>query len=94
MKGGGGGTDGEVEEAWNYIGDYYAERHKWEEAVAYYEKARNEGKLVKCYYVLEDYDRLEGMVDSLQPGDTLLPKIGSMFSSVGMGQQAVCQVCR
>ena len=89
LKGGGGGTDGEVEEAWNYIGDYYAERHKWEEAVAYYEKARNEGKLVKCYYVLEDYDRLEGMVDSLQPGDTLLPKIGSMFSSVGMGQQAV-----
>ena len=30
----------EVEEAWNYIGDYYAERHKWEEAVQYYEKSR------------------------------------------------------
>ena len=89
LKGGGGGTDKEIEEAWNYIGDYYAERHKWEEAVQYYEKSRNEEKLVKCYYILEDYDNLESMVDQLQPGDKLLPKIGSMFSSVGMGQQAV-----
>lgn len=89
LKGGGGGTDKEVEEAWNYIGDYYAERHKWEEAVQYYEKSRNEDQLVRCYYILEDYDSLENMVDQLQSGDNLLPKIGSMFASVGMGKQAV-----
>ena len=89
LKSGGGGTDRDMEEAWNCIGDYYSERHKWDEAVQYYEKSRNEEKLVKCYYILEDYDNLESLVDQLQPGDKLLPKIGSMFASVGMGQQAV-----
>ena len=89
LKAGGGGTDREQEEAWNYIGDQYAEQHKWEEAVQYYAKARNEERLVRCHYILEDYDSLETLMDSLQPGDKLLPKIGSMFASVGMGKQAV-----
>ena len=89
LKSGGGGTDRDIEEAWNCIGDYYSDRHKWDEAVQYYEKSRNDEKLVKCYYILEDYDNLESIVDQLQPGDKLLPKIGSMFASVGMGQQAV-----
>jgi WD repeat-containing protein 35 len=89
LKSGGGGTDKDVEEAWNYIGDYYAERHKWEEAVQYYEKSRNEEQLVRCYYILEDYDSLENLVEQLQNGDALLPKIGNMFASVGMGRQAV-----
>jgi len=31
----------EMEETWNKIGDYFSERHKWDEAVQYYEKARN-----------------------------------------------------
>ena len=89
LKAGGGGTDKEVEEAWNYIGEYYAERRKWDEAVQFYEKARNQEALVKCYYILEDYDSLEAMVDALQPGDKMLPKIGGMFASVGMAEQAI-----
>ena len=36
-----GGNDSEMEETWNKIGDYFTERHKWDEAVQYYEKARN-----------------------------------------------------
>ena len=36
-----GGNDAEMEETWNKIGDYFSERHKWDEAVQYYEKARN-----------------------------------------------------
>jgi hypothetical protein len=46
-------------------------------------------QLVKCYYSLEDYDNLENLVDSLQPDDKLLAVIGNMFTTVGMGQQAV-----
>ena len=42
-------ADKEVEEAWNYIGDYYAERHKWEEAVQYYEKSRKDDQ--QCLYI-------------------------------------------
>ena len=55
----------------------------------YYEKSRNEDQLVRCYYILEDYDSLENMIEQLQSSDTLLPKIGSMFASVGMGKQSV-----
>ena len=29
-----------IVQAWNCIGDYYAERHKWDEAVQYYEKVK------------------------------------------------------
>lgn len=89
LKSGSGGNDADMEEAWNNIGDYYAERHKWEEAVQHYEKSQNVEKLVKCYYALEDYSSLEGMVDMMQPNDPQLSTLGEMFASVGMGKQAV-----
>ena len=75
-SGGGGGSDADLEEAWNNIGDFYAERHRWDEAVTHYEKARNVEKLVKCYYALEDYSSLEGIVDLVQPGDPILNRLG------------------
>ena len=37
--------------------------------------SRNEEQLVRCYYILEDYDSLENLVDQLQSGDSLLPKV-------------------
>ena len=37
--------------------------------------SRNEEQLVRCYYILEDYDSLEKLVDQLQSGDSLLPKV-------------------
>ena len=45
--------------------------------------------LIEAYYHIEDYDKLENLVDSLQPNDKLLLRLGEMFASVGMGQQAV-----
>lgn len=89
LKTGSGGNDAEMEEAWNNIGDYYAERHKWEEAVQHYEKSRNIERLVKSYYALEDYHSLESLVDVMQPNDPLLDNLGTLFASVGMGKQAV-----
>ena len=29
LKNGGGGDDVQLEEAWNAVGDYYADRQKW-----------------------------------------------------------------
>jgi hypothetical protein len=37
--------------AWNEIGDYYAERHKWANAVQYYLQAKNFEQLAECYYI-------------------------------------------
>ena len=42
--------------------------------------------LVQCYYYLEDYSSLEGLLDLMQPDDPLLDKLGTMFASVGMGR--------
>uniref|UniRef100_A0A0K2VJ26 Uncharacterized protein n=3 Tax=Lepeophtheirus salmonis TaxID=72036 RepID=A0A0K2VJ26_LEPSM len=78
-----------MEEGWNAIGNYYSERHKFTEAAQFYERGRNTEKLVNCYYAIEDFDNLENLLDSLQPDDPLLHTLGNMFSSVGLGPQAV-----
>ncbi|GFS41807.1 WD repeat-containing protein 35 [Trichonephila inaurata madagascariensis] len=79
----------EMEEAWNGVGDYYFDRQLWNEAVNYYEKAHNEVQIAECYYMLEDYAGLERLLNDLPENHKLLPELGSMFSSVGMCEQAV-----
>lgn len=81
--------DRQLEDAWNAIGDYYADRQKWESAVTYYEQGHNQERLAECYYMLEDYDGLERLLNSLPDNHKLLTELGSMFSSVGMCEQAV-----
>lgn len=89
LKTGSGGDDLQLEEAWNAIGDYYADRQKWQQAVTYYVQGRNQERLAECYYILEDYAGLEKMVSSLPENHKLLPDIASMFLTVGMCTQAV-----
>lgn len=84
-----GADDRQLEEAWNAIGDIYAEQYKWEHAVTYYKQGHNHARLAEAYYALEDYDRLENLTNSIPDGDPLLEVIGSMFASVGMCSQAV-----
>ncbi|CAH3191381.1 unnamed protein product [Porites evermanni] len=87
--GGGGGDDQLLEQAWNAIGDYYADRQKWQNAVTYYVQGRNQARLAECYYMLEDYSGLEKMVNTLPENHALLSEIAGMFSAVGMCEQAV-----
>ena len=89
MKMGSGGSDIQMEVAWNSIGDYFADRQNWESAKEYYEKGRNQEQLVQCYYMLEDYTSLENTVTNLPENHNLLLSIGEMFASVGMCAQAV-----
>jgi len=89
MKMGSGGSDIQMEVAWNSIGDYFADRQNWEGAKEYYEKGRNQEQLVHCHYMLEDYMSLENTVASLPENHGLLLSIGEMFASVGMCAQAV-----
>ncbi|XP_074656125.1 WD repeat-containing protein 35-like isoform X2 [Tubulanus polymorphus] len=87
--GSGGGDDVQLEEAWNSIGDYYADRQKWQQAVTYYVQGRNQERLAECYYMLEDYVGLLSMAQSLPENHQLLPDIAGMFATVGMCQEAV-----
>ena len=86
---GAGGDDTQLEEAWNAIGDYYADRQKWQSAVTYYHQGRNQERIAECYYMLEDYEGLEKMTSSLPENHALLPEIASMFLTVGMCEQSV-----
>ncbi|XP_034939935.1 WD repeat-containing protein 35 [Chelonus insularis] len=89
MKMGIGGSDKQMEQAYNKIGDHFAERQKWESAKEYYEKGRNLEKLIECYYKLEDYDRLAHTVDQLPDKSPVLKTVAKMLASVGMCPQAV-----
>ncbi|XP_070533961.1 WD repeat-containing protein 35-like isoform X2 [Ptychodera flava] len=87
--GSGGGDDQQLEQAWNAIGDYYADRQKWQQAVTYYVQGRNQERLAECYYMLEDFAGLQKMVESLPENHRLLPEVAGMFVTVGMCEQAV-----
>lgn len=66
------GEDSLLEQAWNAIGDYYFDRKKWQQAVTYYQQGQNQEKLIECYYMLEDYEGLDKIVNSLPENHHLL----------------------
>ncbi|XP_074803645.1 WD repeat-containing protein 35 isoform X1 [Natator depressus] len=87
--GSGDADDTLLEQAYNAIGDYFADRQKWINAVQYYVQGRNQERLAECYYMLEDYQGLENLANSLPENNKLLPDIAHMFVRVGMCEQAV-----
>ncbi|XP_003962343.3 WD repeat-containing protein 35 [Takifugu rubripes] len=81
--------DALMEQAYNGVGDYFADRQKWANAVQYYLKGRNQERLAECYYMLEDYEGLERLTSELPENHNLLPELGQNFANVGMCDQAV-----
>jgi WD repeat-containing protein 35 len=69
----GAGTDVQLEEAYNEIGEYYSERQRWDIAIKYYILGRNLAKQMECYYILEDYDNLVKVLEQLSENSDLLP---------------------
>ena len=61
-----------MEKAWNAIGDYYADRQKWSNAIQYYIEGRNDERIAECYYMLEDYNGLEKLTEQLPENHALL----------------------
>eukprot|EP00053_Salpingoeca_punica_P010039 m.90373 g.90373 ORF g.90373 m.90373 type:complete len:1153 (-) comp15261_c1_seq1:288-3746(-) len=90
----GGGSDPMMERAMNEIGNYYADRQRWEQALKYYTQGRNLGRMAQCYFRLEDYKGLESLLPQLSEGSELLGDIGAMFATVGMPTQSVAFYCK
>ncbi|KAK2578200.1 hypothetical protein KPH14_011656 [Odynerus spinipes] len=88
MKMGIGGSDKQMEHAFNKIGNSFAERQNWEGARDYYEKGHNLEKLIQCYYKLEDFAQLAVAVDQLPDKSPILKTVARMLASVGMCSQA------
>lgn len=85
----GDGNDDLMNEAYNAVGDYYADRQKWTQAVKHYMRSRNYEQLVECYERIEDYKNLEKLINILPTGSPLLSNIGQKFASVGISESAV-----
>ncbi|KAM6367935.1 WD repeat-containing protein 35 isoform 8-T8 [Alca torda] len=76
--GSGDSDDALLEQAHNAIGDYFADRQKWLNAVQYYVQGRNQERLAECYYMLEDYQGLENLANSLPENNKLLPTASAL----------------
>lgn len=77
------GDDTFLTQAWNSIGDYYAERQKYRHATTYYSQGRNYQQLAECYYRLDDFTALKELVSTLPPNSSLL-EVGGAFAVVGV----------
>ena len=89
----GGGNDRLVREAWDRIGEYYADRFKWKKAAQYFQLSRNLERLAECYYRLEDFQELAKIRADVSDGTSLLNTLAQRFESVGMFEEAVdCHV--
>lgn len=84
----GGGDDKMLIEAWNKIGDYYAERFKWNKAATFYTQAKNLDRMIECYYRLDDYEGMEKGAEMISDGHPSLLEVGKMFENVGLHKQA------
>ncbi|RHY02769.1 hypothetical protein DYB25_007139 [Aphanomyces astaci] len=71
------------------IGEYYADRHKWEKAIKYYAQASNVPALVQCYYTLGDFTTLDTLVNDLPEGSPLLEEMARKFTRAGLCNSAV-----
>ncbi|KAH9097856.1 hypothetical protein LEN26_016945 [Aphanomyces euteiches] len=85
----GGGDDTLLNHSWNMIGEYYADRHKWEKAIKYYAQANNIPALVQCYYTLGDFATLDTLVNDIPEGSPLLEEMARKFTRAGLCNSAV-----
>ena len=85
----GGGNDRLVLEAWDRIGDYYADRFKWKKASQYYQLSQNLERLAECHYRLENFADLSKLRFDVSDGTALLQLLAQRFESVGMFEEAV-----
>jgi WD repeat-containing protein 35 len=86
----GGGDDKMLAQAWNKIGDYYADKFKWGKAAQYYSQAKSWERVAMCYFRMDDYDALERLIGVVPYGNRdFLLDLGHMLQTLGMGDAAV-----
>ncbi|XP_022697490.1 WD repeat-containing protein 35-like [Varroa jacobsoni] len=77
-----------IENAYNNLGQMCIDNGEWEKAIHCFKKSHNKDGLATAHYMTEDFDELwkvtEGASDK-----KLLFRIGEMFESVGMCDEAV-----
>mmetsp|Transcript_14038 Transcript_14038/g.22384 ORF Transcript_14038/g.22384 Transcript_14038/m.22384 type:complete len:1210 (-) Transcript_14038:255-3884(-) len=87
-------NDAMITKAWNNIGDYYADRQKWDKAKRYFMRAKNFEKVAECAYVVDDYKTLKELLSVVPEGTPWLKKLGEKFQGVGLCTEAVTAYTR
>lgn len=85
----GGGSDLQVKEAWDRIGEQHADKFQWKKAVQYFVQSRNVDRLAECHYRLENFSELSKLSKDVADGTPLLSALAARFEAVGMHEEAV-----
>lgn len=85
----GGGNDAMVSDAYDKIGEYYADRFKWKKAAQYFQQSKNVERLAESYYRQQNFEELSLLRSMLTDGAPLLSTLAKYFESVGMHEEAV-----
>lgn len=68
-----------LNKAYKNLGDYSAERQKWNKAAKYYKLANDYENLAYAYYKMEDFTQLEQLINYLPENSETLEKLGQIF---------------
>lgn len=90
----GAGNDAMLKKAYKNLGDYSAERQKWNKAAKYYQMSQDNEALVEAYYRLEDTSNMEKLITILPENSPILERLGEKFSSIGLCELAVSSYVR
>ena len=78
-----------LKKAYKNLGDYSAERQKWNKAAKYFSLAQDNDSLVEAYYRLEDTISMEKLITILPENSPILERLGEKFQSIGLCESAV-----
>ncbi|KAK7198454.1 putative intraflagellar transport protein D4 [Novymonas esmeraldas] len=84
----GGGDEALLLQAWENIGDHYADRQKWSKAAQYYTQCRHYRKLAHVFYIIEDYEMLTQLISMAEHDKALMVTLGDMLLTVGLAEEA------
>ena len=91
------GDDDTLRPAWRHIGDYFADRRRWTKPrrITKRRATRRGWKNWECFYALEDFVALEGLIEEVPEGNRdLLRDIARKFVGVGLCAPAVSAYVR
>lgn len=85
----GAGNDESLKKAYRHLGDFSADRQKWQKAAKYFALAQDNENLIESYYKMEDTTNLEKLIQVLPENSPILEKLADKFVSLGIVELAV-----
>ncbi|CAD8136286.1 unnamed protein product [Paramecium pentaurelia] len=83
------GADEVTVQTQNKLGNYYCDQGEWEKAQQQFKLSNNIEKLIETSFMIEDYQTLEELANSMQEGNALLCDLGERFQLLGMAKSAI-----